>query len=57
MGSSGKLGLATAAVTAALVTGQARSEPSLEVLYYWTSGSGSLAINVFADALNNAGGA
>lgn len=26
-------------------------------MHYWTSGSESLAINVFADALNNAGGA
>lgn len=35
---------------------QLTAEPELDVLHYWTSGGESLAINVFADALSDAGG-
>ncbi|SDX57302.1 ABC transporter substrate-binding protein [Litoreibacter albidus] len=45
-----------AAMMSAVLAGGAHAEPTLEVLHYWTSGGESLAINVFADALNNAGG-
>ncbi len=48
--------MATVALGAMAAAGSAQAEPKLEVLHYWTSGGESLAINVFADALGDAGG-
>lgn len=48
--------LVTTALGAMIAAGTVQAEPKLEVLHYWTSGGESLAINVFADALNDAGG-
>jgi len=48
--------LATTALASTLTAGVATAEPSLEVLHYWTSGGESLAINTFAQALEDAGG-
>lgn len=51
-----KMSAAASVLLAGTYFSPASAEPQLEVLHYWTSGGESLAINVFAKAMNDAGG-